>query len=237
VKEKSNARRNKSRSGLQGDKEKDRRQGEGGADRAGANGAVAGNGKENPTASPERAPGKPSYLTAASVPGLQSEENIRRALVEAKGDLFVAACVIEVPVWMLERMIRSSEALQAFVQTIERIKVDPDFDRWSTEQFTAELHRLTTQFALDGLLVIHKIATDPVDSAADREVQLKAAMALRNASPHAHGGGGVDALLHELNLEYQRAAPRIREIRTTTVVLEDSQRSGSSPLTVEQTPG
>ena len=170
------------------------------------------------------------------VPGLITEPNVRLALELAKGDLFVAATILEVNTWQLDRLIRCSPALQVFAAAIERVKQDPEYDKMSAEQFVTELHRLTTQFALDGLMVIHDLATGPASSAADRQVKLEAAMALRNSSPLGRAGGALEALLSELNADYQKHAPRIKEIRTTTLVLEALRQNEPSPAIVEALP-
>ena len=170
-------------------------------------------------------------------PGFFTEDNIRAALGQAKGDIFVAACLIETTAPMLDRYIRSSESLQAFAAAVERVKADPDYDRMSKQQFIAELQHLTSQFAVDGLLAIHQLAIEPACTAADRDVKLRAAIALRDGAGRHHIASDVDLLMAELNQSYQQHAPRIKEIRTTVVTLEGSGQSESSHLTVEPARG
>lgn len=154
------------------------------------------------------------------VPGLKTDENIGFALQEARGDLFIASTLLQIPPWELDRLIRRSESMQLLATAIVTVQENPEFSKWSAEQFSAELNRLTAQFALDGLRVIHELAMGPAVTPGEKQVKLEAATRLRNGVAHSGTTGSMDALLHELNQEYQRAAPRIKEIRTTTVVLE-----------------
>lgn len=159
------------------------------------------------------------------VPGLKTEENIGFALQEARGDLFIASTRLQIPPWELDRLIRRSESMQLLATAIVTVQENPEFSKWSAEQFSAELNRLTAQFALDGLRVIHELAMAPASTPGEKQVKLEAATRLRNGVAHSGTTGSMDALLHELNQEYQRAAPRIKEIRTTTVVLEAPKAS------------
>ena len=199
-------------------------------------GGQAGETAEAGIVGPPQALGEETNLTAVTRPGLINEANVRSALTEAKGDLYVAACLLEISAWKLDRLIRADAALQAFAGAVETVKANPEYDRMSQAQFASELHRLTAQFAVEGLLVIHEIASSPARTAAEKAVRLEAAIALRNGTPNSQGGSEVDLLLRELNQAYQAHAPRIKEIRTTTVVLEDSRQSESVTLTVAPSP-
>lgn len=193
---------------------------------------IGGEDSEEGIQRPPQTLGEERNLTPVTLPGVITEENIRSALTEAKGDLYVAACLLETTAWRLDRLIRCNAGLQAFTAAIYTVKADPKYDRMSQGQFAQELHRLTAQFAVEGLLVIHEIASSPARTAAEKAVRLEAAIALRNGSSIARGGSEIDLLLQELNQAYQAHAPRIKEIRTTTVVLEDSRQIESLPLTI-----
>lgn len=180
---------------------------------------------------PAELPAEPPPLPVQ--PGLYSEDNIRKALELGRGDIFRAASLMQVKPSELDSAIRFSESLQAYTMAIDRVKADPEYDGMSTKAFVEETRRLAATMALDGLLSIHELATGSADSAAEKDVKLRAAIELRKASPHHHGGGELGALLAQLNEQYQEHAPRIREIRTTTVVLQDSRRNESSPQAID----
>lgn len=161
--------------------------------------------------------------------GLISEATIKAALNEARGDLFLASCALDCTAQELDKYIRRSPALQAFASTVEQVKSDPAYDRMSAEQFEAQVTVLSRAYKLDGLNVIHELATMAYgDSAALAKVKLDAARALRGGGEHV-GDTSAEATLLELNQLYQQNAPRIKEIRTTVVTLTD-ERAPSQPV-------
>jgi hypothetical protein len=154
-----------------------------------------------------------------------SEPNVRAALLQAKGDIFIASNLLRMPAPHLDRCIRASEPMMAFAATIAQVKADPDYEKMSGGQFAAEINRLSSQYALDGLNVIHELATGDAFTAAEKQVKLDAAVHLRGGAAIGNGGSEMEQLLHVLNQQYQEHAPRIREIRkeTTTLVIENSR--------------
>ena len=115
-------------------------------------------------------------------PGLMSEPNVRAALLQAKGDLFIAASLISVPAPHLDRCIRASAPMMAFAATIAQVKADPKYEKMSSGQFASEINRLSSQYALDGLNVIHELATGDAFTAAEKQVKLDAAVHLRRGA-------------------------------------------------------
>ena len=149
--------------------------------------------------------------------GLVSEATITTALMQARGDLFIAASYLGVTARELDGYLRASEDLQAFVAAIERVKKDPAYDRMSTDAFEDELDRLTRSYRVEALGIIHELAAMPFDSAAMAEVKLKAAVQLRGSAAEAPKGGDQLAVLSELNALYQQAAPRIKSVRVAQI--------------------
>lgn len=162
------------------------------------------------------------------MPGLYSEDNIRAALDQARGDIFRSASLMAVRPAQLDAAIRASDTLSAYAMAIQRVKADPGYEAMSSKAFAEETRKLAATMALDGLLTIHELATGSAETAAEKQVKLDAAKELRKAAPLVSGGGELGQLLAQLNQQYQENAPRIREIRTTTVVLEGTPHSGSS---------
>jgi hypothetical protein len=164
--------------------------------------------------------------------GLISEEGIRTALTESKGDLFLAACALDCTPRELDAYIRRSASLQAFAGAIETVKVDPSYSRLSAEQFENQVADLVRSFKVDGIKEVHKLATMEFgDSAALAKVKLDAALALSGGGNTRQGNNEVENTLAELNTLYHQNAPRIKEIRQTVITLQDGREV--SPQVIE----
>lgn len=156
--------------------------------------------------------------------GLISEESIKTALTESKGDLFLAACSLDCTARELDSYIRRSTALQAFAGAIETVKVDASYSRMSTEQFENQISDLLRAFRVDGIKEVHKLATmDFGDSAALAKVKLDAAATLMGGNTTRAGNSETENALAELNSLYHQNAPRIKEIRQTVITLADDR--------------
>ena len=149
--------------------------------------------------------------------GLISEASITGALLQARGDLFVAASYLGVTGRELDGYIRASEPVQAFVAAIDTVKRDVEYEKLSAGQFAEELDRLTRGYKLEALDVIHEIAMMPANTAAMAEVKLKAAVELRGSQSTQMQTGNQAEILQELNLEYQRSAQRIKSVRAVQI--------------------
>ncbi|WP_124573247.1 MULTISPECIES: hypothetical protein [unclassified Burkholderia] len=167
--------------------------------------------------------------------GLISEESIKTALTEAKGDIFLAASTLDCTAHELDGYIRASTELQGFAAAIEKIKVDPAYSRMSSEQFEARIADLSRAYKVVGLEELHGLATmDHKDSAAMAKVKLQAAIALRGGEQRAVGDREIDLALSELNQLYHQNAPRIKEIRQTVVKLEDGREATQRVIELRQ---
>lgn len=149
--------------------------------------------------------------------GLISEDSITEALLQARGDLFVAASILGVTGRELDSYIRASEPVQAFAAAIDTVKRDVEYEKLSASQFAEELDRLTRGYKLEALDIIHEIALLPANTAAMAEVKLKAAVELRGSQTTQVTGGNQAGILQELNLEYQQSAQRIKSVRAVQI--------------------
>ena len=153
-----------------------------------------------------------------------SEATIKSALKESKGDIFLAACALDCSARELDTYIRRSATLQAFAAAIETVKIDPAYSRLSIEQFDNQVADLVRSFRVDSIHEVHKLATMEFgDSAALAKVKLDAALALSSGSNTRVGSSDMENALSELNALYHQNAPRIKEIRQTTIILQDGR--------------
>ncbi|KWB54169.1 hypothetical protein [Burkholderia ubonensis] len=168
--------------------------------------------------------------------GLISEQGIKDALVEAKGDIFLASTALDCTAQELDRYIRTSSELQQFAAAIEKVKIDPAYSRMSAEQFENELADLTRAYKVVGLEELHGLATmDHKGSAAMAKVKLQAAISLRGGEQRVAGDREIEHALSELNQLYHQNAPRIKEIRQTVVKLEDGREATQRVIELQPT--
>ncbi len=154
-----------------------------------------------------------------------TEERVAEVLMQARGDLFVASQMLNMTSVRLDRMIRSSEALQAVWLALRQVRASAEYDKLSTEQVEAEVSRRMSHYRADGLEALHELATmDHGDNAGLAQVRLMAASRLSGPAGEFGQASDLQQTLAHLNAEYQRTAPRIREIRQTVVTLETEPR-------------
>ena len=163
--------------------------------------------------------------------GLISEDRIRQSLTFARGDIFVAASHLGVRPSQLDGYIRLSPDLQFFVTIIDKVKVDTEYERISTQQFAERLADLTRDGKLVGMEVVRQLAEMPFDSAAMAEVKLRAAVQLMSVGPKDEVQSGQSGLLAELNQIYQQSAPHIKSLRAAVQVEFEHQEG---PVIVRQ---
>ena len=160
--------------------------------------------------------------------GLISEQTIKEALTDAKGDIFLASSTLDCTAHELDGYIRASAELQGFAAAIEKVKVDPAYSRMSAEQFENKVADLARALRVVGLEELHELATmDHGDSAAMAKVKLQAAIVLRGGQNQVAGDREIEHALSELNELYHSHAPRIKEIRQTVIKLEDGREATS----------
>ena len=153
--------------------------------------------------------------------GLITEDAIRETLIKTRGDLFLTASYLDVTPRELDSYLRTSDTLRAFAEIVTEVKTSTEYDRLSAEQFRQQLETRTRTYQVEGLDVIHQLATMPFESAAMAEVKLKAAIQLRGVAGANSGDTTQAMVLAELNQLYQQAAPRIKSIRVSQIEFEN----------------
>lgn len=144
-----------------------------------------------------------------------SEETVRLVLTQSGGDLIQSSRKLNVRPSQLVGWIKSVPSVAAHYLTIEQIKADPRFDDASQAQLEAEIRARAAAYRLDGLEVLHELATTPHTNASEADVRLKAAVHLRSAGSDMPQGG--DGVLAELNSLYHKNAPRIKSMRMAVI--------------------
>jgi hypothetical protein len=163
-----------------------------------------------------------SYMTTADGSATLTESNIQAALIEARGDLFVASQMLGVTAIRLDRAIRVSTELQGTVLSLATERKDnQDFDRISVEELERAVSRRLALYRVDGLDALHDIATMPIGEN-PALVASKLGAAVRLAGGLEAGGVGSETsdILRELNAAYHASAPKIRIVRQTMTTVE-----------------
>lgn len=142
-----------------------------------------------------------------------SEPGVKTALIEARGDLFLAAQLIGITALRLERTIRASETLVQVYGAMNDLAIEDGFSKLTDAQIKqAVTHRLAL-YRVDGLDALHELATMPIgDNSAMAQVKLSAAARLSGTAQES-GTDNLGDILRELNSAYQENAPRIRVTR------------------------
>lgn len=160
---------------------------------------------------------KPAYLTV-------TEEGMKAAIVEARGDLFVASQLLGITATRLDRAIRVSATLQAAVAGIQDVKDSESYLTATTLDFQKAIERRTLMGRVVGTDALHDLASMPLsENSAQNQVKLAAAIRLIGPAEGSQSGGELAETLRQLNESYHENAPRIRVVRER--------------LTVEMTPG
>lgn len=150
---------------------------------------------------------KEGYLTV-------TENSIKEALIEARGDIFIASQLLRVTAIRLDRAIQVSPLLQHCIATVK----EHGKSGVSVETIHAAVERRLSLYRVAGLDALHDLATMPIDvNSAQNQVKLAAAARLAGAVESV-GGSGIEDTLRELNQKYQQEAPRLRIVRERTTI-------------------
>jgi hypothetical protein len=169
-------------------------------------------------------------LTTADVVATLTESNIQAALIEARGDIFVASQMLAITAIRLDRAISVSSTLQATQSIFLDLKTDPKFDQRSSEQLSQAVRKRLSIYAIDGLDALHDIATMPIgENPALVASKLGAATRLAGGLSEGVGGSEASDILRELNIAYHNSAPKIRLVRETLTI-----ESGSNEIVVNE---
>lgn len=165
---------------------------------------------------------KPAYL-------LLTESGIKDALIEARGDIFVASQLLSVTALRINRAIQVSAVLQT---TVDAIK--DSSQGVSDDYLQKEIGRRLTLYRVVGLDALHDLAAMPINENSAQN-QVKLAAAARLAGSHEAGGGvsEQDSILRALNEEYASQSKRIRVTRERVTV--EMEGGKESPVTHQHT--
>ena len=171
---------------------------------------------------------QPAYLTV-------TEDGMKAALVEARGDIFIASQLLSITATRLDRAIRVSATLQAVVAGIQDAKDSEGYLTASTQDFQRAIERRTAIGRIVGMDALHDLASIPVteENSAKLQVKLAAAARLVGPSEGSSGGGELAETLRQLNHDYHEQAPRLKIVRERLTV----EVSPSQPADVSAIPG
>lgn len=187
-----------------------REQGKGSEDRAVENGSSTGDGQ---TAEVPAAQGAGKAALGQGYLNL-TEENAKAALIEARGDIFIASQLLYIPLLRLTRAIEASPILQATRSAI----ADLPKHNLSHEEIHQAVEQRVSLYRVVGLDALHDLATMPIDeNSAQNQVKLAAAARLAGTT-ESSGAGDLADTLRQLNDAYQQNAPRLRVIRERTTI-------------------
>lgn len=158
----------------------------------------------------------PAYLSL-------SEEGMKTALIEARGDLFVASQLLGVTALRINRAVQISPTLQA---TLEVMKAS---DNRSTDaQIERAVQERVSLYRVTGLDALHDLAVMPIsENSAQNQVKFAAGAKLIEGVSGGSSAGELEVIFRELRETYQKEAPRLRVIRQTTTTVE--MAPGQSP--------
>ena len=154
-----------------------------------------------------------------------TEGGMKDALIEARGDIFIASQLLGITALRLDRAIRVSALLQATVA-----EIPPEKEWTSQKQIQEAIENRLALYRVAGLDALHELATMPLnDNSAQNQVKLAAAARLAGSPEAGAGGGEVGEALRALNQLYHEQAPRLRVVRERlTVEVAPGQQDISS---------
>lgn len=171
-------------------------------------------------------PSSPAYLQL-------TEESMRTALIEARGDIFVASQLLQVTALRLNRAIQISPTLQAALSECKL--AGPGIGEKELEGL---IRTRVGLYKVVGLDALHDLAAMPIDSnSAQNQVKLAAAARLVGESGNGSSSGDLEGIFRELRETYQAEAPRLRVIRERTTIETMPERLVSDPDSLESGPG
>lgn len=152
------------------------------------------------------------------------EVTVKMVLLRNKGDLILSAGEMCIRPSTLVNWIRSVPSVKNLWDEMEALKADTKFEAATAEQFAKEIANRAAIYRLDGLEVLHELATEDHDGvSAMAEIRLKAAIALRGATDYVPTSG--NNVLAELNTLYHANAPRIKSMRAVQIEFADEPAS------------
>jgi len=153
---------------------------------------------------------------------------MRLALIEGRGDLFIASQLLGITALRLDRAIRVSATLQAVVEGIRDVKGSDSYLHATATDFQKAIERRLVMGRIVGMDALIELASMPLDdNSAQNQVKLAAAARLAGPAEGSQGGGELAEALRELNQAYQENAPRIRVMRQTVIEVTREPPAGN----------
>lgn len=139
---------------------------------------------------------------------------MKAALIEARGDIFVASQLLGITALRMSRAIQLSPVLQTTSQEASRGLAD-----LPVEAISKAVEARIALYRVTGLDALHDLAAMPLsDNSAQNQVKLGAAVRLAGSTDGQGGGGEIAETLRSLNESYHLHAPRIRIVRETLTI-------------------
>ena len=154
-----------------------------------------------------------------AVPLAFNAGNIKQAITDARGDVFVASQLLGVTALRFQKALGASEELQQVYMAARETTANEKFAAASSEDFHAAVETRLSMYRVTGLDALHDLAAMPIsDNSAQNQVKLAAAARLAGSVDGMNGGGDIADTLRALNDMYHKEAPRIRITRETIEV-------------------
>jgi hypothetical protein len=153
---------------------------------------------------------------------------IKAALNEARGDVFIAAQALGVRVSDLDHAIITNDELKIAMGVIAEVKLKHQDDEASQHLaaserwFDQEVSRRANMYRLTALEEIVALATMDVDTenAALMQVKLNAAIKLRGEEYALGSHSEIEGFFKMLDSKYRELAPRVKTIRASLIELQ-----------------
>lgn len=145
---------------------------------------------------------------------LLTEDGMKHALIEARGDIFIASQLLKVTAIRLNRAIQVSPLLGAVLEETKHAGKGV-----SDKQIEEAVRARVGLYRVAGLDALHDLATMPIDeNSAQNQVKLAAAARLVGESGVGQSSGELEGIFRELRETYQSEAPRLRVVRERTTI-------------------
>ncbi len=145
-----------------------------------------------------------------------TEDSIRVALTESRGDMFVAAQLLSVTAIRLSRAVAACPVLQLVYAELAKLRASPEAEKMASEHIEQAVRSRLALYRVAGLDTLHDLAVmDHGENSAMAQVRLAAAARLAGSNDSGTGSGDIAETLRALNDQYFKNAPRIRIVRET----------------------
>lgn len=139
-----------------------------------------------------------------------TEDSMKRAIIESRGDIFVASQLLQVTALRLNRAIQQSPVLFASLE----VSKQPHAGEGTSKQIEQAISERVGLYRVVGLDALHDLAAMPIDAnSAQNQVKFAAAARLVEGIGSQSFSGEMEGLFREMRESYQTEAPRLRVVR------------------------